>query len=95
MQVLKRPLLTEELAKMQEKGVYAFEVDRKANKYQIKEAVQKAYSVQVAAVNTMILPGKRKTRYAKGNITAGRTASYKKALVTLEKGEYIDVYENL
>lgn len=95
MQVLKKPLLTEKVAKLQDAGVYAFVVDRKANKFQIKEAVERTYNVQVATVNTMIMPGKSKTRYTKAGIISGRTNPFKKAIVKLEEGEYIDLYENV
>ena len=95
MQVLKKPLLTEKVAKMQDDSVFAFIVDRKANKYQIKEAVEKTYNVQVAAVNTMVMPGKPKSRYTKSGVLAGQTKPYKKALVRLEEGEYIDLYDNV
>jgi large subunit ribosomal protein L23 len=95
MQVLKKPILTEKVAKMQDDGVFAFIVDRKANKYQIKEAVEKTYNVQVATVNTMVMPGKPKSRYTKSGVLAGQTKPYKKALVKLQEGEYIDLYDNV
>ena len=95
MQVLKKPILTEKVAKMQDNGVFAFEVDRKANKYQIKEAVEKTYNVQVASVNTMVMPGKPKSRYTKAGVLAGQTKPYKKAMVQLLEGEYIDLYDNV
>jgi len=92
--VLKRPIVTEKVAKQQEKGVYAFEVDRNANKLQIKDAVEKMYNVQVSSVNTMVMPGKRKNRYTSAGVISGQTKPYKKAVVRLMDGEIIDIYEN-
>lgn len=95
MQVLKKPILTEKAALMQDDGVYTFEVDRNANKYQIKKAVEDMYNVQVATVNTMVMPGKPKSRYTKSGVLSGQTKPYKKALVKLVEGEFIDLYEGL
>lgn len=95
MQVLKRPILTEKAAVMQDDGVYTFEVDKNANKYQIKSAVESMYNVQVASVNTMVMPGKPKSRYTKSGVLSGQTKPYKKALVKLVEGEFIDLYEGL
>jgi len=94
MQVLKRPIVTEKANKLQGQGVYTFEVDRGANKFQIKEAVEKLYGVKVAAVNTMVKPGKPKSRYTRGGVVSGRTSAIKKALVKLAAGELIDLYDN-
>ena len=74
---------------------YGFVVAKDANKLQIKEAVEELYDVKVAEVNTMRYAGKRKQRYTKSGISAGRTASYKKAVVTLAEGEVIDFYSNI
>lgn len=95
MNVLKKPILTEKAAKMQDDGVYTFEVDRDANKYQIKQAVESMYNVQVASVRTIVMPGKPKTRYTKSGILSGQTKPFKKALVQLDEGEFIDLYEGL
>jgi large subunit ribosomal protein L23 len=94
MQVLKRPIVTEKANELQKTGVYTFEVARDANKFQIKEAVEKLYGVQVADVNTMIKPGKPKNRYTRGGVVSGQTRPIKKALVTLVAGELIDLYDN-
>lgn len=92
--VLKRPIVTEKVAKLQEKGVYAFEVDRNATKVQIKDAVEKMYSVQVDSVNTMVMPGKPKYRYGSAGVIAGQTKPFKKAIIRLMDGEIIDIYDN-
>ena len=74
---------------------YGFVVAKDANKLQIKQAVEELYDVKVTEVNTMRYAGKRKQRYTKSGISVGRTASYKKAVVTLAEGEEIDFYSNI
>ena len=96
MSVLKKPLITEKMTKTSEKlGQYGFLVDRTANKIQIKQAVEKMYNVTVASVNTMVAPGKAKTRYTKTGVVSGSSGSFKKAVVTLKKGDTIDFYSNI
>ena len=92
MSTLIKPLVTEKVSALNEKGKYGFVVDRKANKVEIKKAVEKAYGVTVESVNTMHYGGKDKTRYTKTRIIAGRTPGYKKAIVTVAEGEVIDFY---
>ena len=95
MSVLKKPLVTEKVSALNEKGKYGFFVDLNANKVEIKKAVEKQYGVNVVNVNTMSVMGKLKTRYAKTGILAGRQKNYKKAIVTLAEGEVIDFYSNV
>jgi large subunit ribosomal protein L23 len=96
MSVLKKPLITEKMTKTSEKlGQYGFIVDRNANKVQIKKAVEKLYNVTVDSVNTLTIAGKRKTRYTKTGFVSGSTGTYKKAVVTLKKGDTIDFYSNI
>ena len=96
MSILKKPLITEKMTKAGEKlGYYGFVVDYKANKIEIKLAIEKMYNVTVERINTMRVPGKIKTRYTKTGVTTGSTGSYKKAVVTLKKGETIDFYSNI
>ena len=96
MGVLIKPIITEKMTSEGEKlGKYAFEVEKKANKIQIKEAVEAAYDVTVEAVNTSIHPGKSKTRYTKTGIQHGRVGAYKKAIVTVKDGDVIDFYSNI
>jgi large subunit ribosomal protein L23 len=73
-------------------GKYAFKVIKTANKLEIKKAIEAAYNVKVEAVNTHVNVGKRKVRQTKGGISSGIKSSYKKAYVTLKKGETIDFY---
>jgi large subunit ribosomal protein L23 len=95
MSILKKPLVTEKVSSLNEKGKYGFIVDANANKVEIKQAVEKQYGVNVQSVNTMNVMGKMKTRYTKTGILAGRKPNYKKAIVTLAEGEVIDFYSNV
>jgi large subunit ribosomal protein L23 len=96
MEILKKPLLTEKVAQLTEKlNRFVFKVDHRANKIQIKAAVEEMYGVNVVAVNTMKYTGKLKTRSTKAGIVSGRIATYKKAVITLKDGETIDFYNNL
>jgi large subunit ribosomal protein L23 len=95
MSVLKRPLVTEKVSALNEKGKYGFIVDIRANKIEIKNAVEKQYGVTVEKVSTMRVMGKEKVRYTKSGTLKGRKPSYKKAIVTLANGEVIDFYSNI
>jgi len=95
MSILKRPLVTEKVSALNEKGKYGFIVDAEANKVEIKKAVEKQYGVNVERVNTMKVMGKMKTRYTKTGVLSGRRPNYKKAIVTLAEGEVIDFYSNV
>jgi large subunit ribosomal protein L23 len=92
-EVLIKPILTEKANGQQEKlRCYAFRVDRKANKLEIKKAIEEFYGVTIVEVNTLVVPGKNKTRYTKKGFTKGQKPAYKKALVTVAQGETIDLY---
>lgn len=95
MSVLKRPLVTEKVSALNEKGKYGFIVDINANKIEIKNAVEKQYGVTVEKVSTMRVMGKQKARYTKTGMLIGRKPNYKKAIVTLASGEVIDFYGNI
>ena len=96
MAIIIKPIVTEKMTRLSEKyNRFAFRVDPKATKCEIKEAVEKLYGVKVVAVNTMIVAGKNKGRYTKSGIIEGRTATYKKALVTVNEGETIDFFSNI
>jgi large subunit ribosomal protein L23 len=84
------------MTSIQEKqGKYGFIVDVKANKIEIKKAIESTYGVNVIKLNTLRYDGKAKSRYTKAGILSGRTASYKKAIVKLAAGETIDFYSNI
>ena len=74
---------------------YGFVVDKRANKVEIKKAVEAFYNVKVMDVNTMNYSGKVKARYTKAGYLVGRTNAYKKAIVTLAPGHEIDFYSNI
>ena len=95
MSILKRPLVTEKISALNEKGKYGFIVDVAANKLEIKQAVEKMYGVTVEKVNTISVMGKHKVRYTKAGVLAGRKPNYKKAIVKLKQGEVIDFYSNV
>jgi large subunit ribosomal protein L23 len=92
MSILKKPIVTEKVSALNESGRYGFIVDKKANKIQIRNAVEQNYGVTVESVNTMIYPGKAKSKYTKSKVIAGRTSSYKKAIIKVADGEIIDFY---
>ncbi|GGH78990.1 large subunit ribosomal protein L23 [Filimonas zeae] len=95
-EVLVKPILTEKANNQQEKlRRYAFRVSRKANKLEIKTAVEAFYGVSVVDVNTVVVPGKNKTRYTKAGFIKGVKPAYKKAYVTVAEGETIDLYANI
>jgi large subunit ribosomal protein L23 len=92
-EVLIKPILTEKANAQQEKlRRYAFKVNRRANKLEIKKAVEGFYGVTVIDVNTAVIPGKSKTRFTKAGYVKGQKPAYKKALVTVSEGETIDLY---
>ncbi len=95
MSVLIKPVVTEKVSALNEKGKYGFIVDRKANKVEIKKAVEQMYGVTVEDVNTMVYLGKKKTRYTKSRVISGRTPSFKKAIVTVAEGDVIDFYSEI
>jgi len=94
MRMLKKPLITEKVSALNEKGIYGLIVDKNANKIEIKKEVEKTYNVTVNSVNTMCYARKRKDRYTKLGMRFGKQSAYKKALVTLKEGEVIDFYSN-
>lgn len=96
MGILIKPIVTEKLTGLTEKlNRYGFIVDRKANKLQIKAAVEQFYNVTVADVNTVNYHGKRKSRYSKSGMLRGCMNHFKKAYVTLAGDDKIDFYSNI
>lgn len=91
--ILIKPLITEKAENLSEKlNQFTFLVDRKSNKIEIRKAIEKMYNVQVASVNTSIMPSKTRNRNTKAGFIRGSVSAYKKAVVTLAKGETIDLY---
>jgi large subunit ribosomal protein L23 len=96
MSVLIKPLITEKMTELSEKrNQYGFVVDRKANKVEIRKAIESQYNVTVTSINTMVYAGKSKRRYTKTAILDGRTNHFKKAVVTVADGDVIDFYANI
>lgn len=91
-EVLRRPLLTEKTNTQSDtENRYTFEVDRRANKLQIKEAVETAFDVRVLAVNVINVPGKQRRLGRQ----VGRRPGWKKAIVTLAAGQRIQLFEGV
>jgi large subunit ribosomal protein L23 len=89
--ILVEPVISEKATILREEGKYVFKVHPKANKYEIKEAVQKLFNVKVVDCTVMNVFGKMKrVRYR-----AGRTSNWKKAIVKLAPGETIKVFEGV
>ncbi len=94
--ILKKPIITEKLTEQGETlNKYGFIVDRKANKLQIRNAIEEMYGVTVESVNTMNYRGKERMRYTKAGIIRGKENDYKRAIVTLSEGDTIDFYSNI
>ena len=95
-EILIKPVVTEKMTAQAEKfRRYGFVVEKTANKIQIKNAVESMYGVKVDAVNTARYRGKVRIRNTKSGAISGRTSMYKKAVVTLSKGDAIDFFSNV
>ena len=91
-EIIKRPLITEKTSIQKELfNKVSFEVDRRANRIEIKKAIESVFNVRVASVQTMQITGKTKQR---GRIV-GKRRDWKKAIVTLMPGERIDFFEGV
>ena len=91
-----RPLITEKANSVSETlNCYTFAVSPDANKFQIKDIVEKLYNVRVTSVNTANYAGKRKRRWTKSGLLKGRKPAFKKAYVTVAEGQTIDYYNNI
>lgn len=96
MSVLIKPIITEKMTTDSElHNRYGFVVDPKANKLQIKDAIEATYGVSVKNVRTMNYGPSRKSRYTKTGVQHGKTNAYKKAIVDVADGNTIDFYSNL
>lgn len=90
-EVLRRPIITEKATLLHEADKYAFEVSKDASKPQIRQAVEKAFNVRVAKVSVMTVPGKTR-RMGRREITS---SPWKKAVVSLEPGHKISLFEGM
>ena len=96
MNVLIKPILTEKItAESELYNRYGFMVNSKANKIQIKDAVEAIYNVSVKKVRTVNCAPKRKSKLTKTGVQNSKTNAYKKAIVDVKEGEIIDFYSNL
>lgn len=95
-QILVRPLITEKMTNISaDSGKYGFLVNPKANKIQIKNAIEKKFDVHVVSVKTINHPGKTKSQFRKSGKFEGKTARFKKAIITLKEGEKIELFEQV
>lgn len=93
--IIIKPIVSEKSEVLASNGTqnqYAFVVDRKANKIEIKAAIEEKFGTTVVAVNTTIMPAKPKSRNTRGGVISGNVSAYKKAYVTLATGEELDFY---
>lgn len=96
MNLIIKPIVTEKMTALSEKyNRYGFVVDRRADKLQIKKAVEDMYGVKVDSVNTLIQRGKDTSRYTKAGMIKGKKSSFKKAIVQLKEGDQIDFYSGI
>ena len=100
MSVLKKPLVSEKMALLNERqglkfNQYAFKVEITSTKPEIKKEVEDIYGVDVKSVRTMIYAGKSRQRYTRTGFVSGKSPRYKKAIVTLATGAEIDFYKNI
>ncbi|MCG8344169.1 MAG: 50S ribosomal protein L23 [Chlorobiales bacterium] len=90
---LLQPWLTEKSTRLTEKdGQYAFKVKAAANKTDIKRAIEEKFGVEVQSVRTANCLGKSKRQYTRKGLIAGKKNDWKKAVITLKKGQVIDYY---
>jgi large subunit ribosomal protein L23 len=93
--ILIRPLYTEKIAKLQDsENKYAFEVNRNANKIEIRNEIEKRFDVRVEKIQTMNVRGKMRQQMTRAGRFFGRQPDWKKAVVTLADGDKIDLFEN-
>ncbi len=96
MSILIKPIITEKATAISElNNCYTFQVDTKANKVEIKKAVEAAYGVSVEKVRTINVRPDRSTKFTKTGVQHGKTSAVKKAIVQLAEGEMIDLYSNM
>jgi large subunit ribosomal protein L23 len=96
MDIIIRPIVTEKMNRQGDSlSKYGFMVSTEANKLQVKLAIEKLYGVNVSTVNTIKYSGKSKSRNTRSGVMRGKASAFKKAIVTLAKGDKIDFYSNI
>lgn len=94
--VLISPLITEKMTNLTaDTGKYGFLVNPKSNKIEIAKAIEKKFDVHVETIRTINHPGKMKTQFRKSGRFSGKTSKFKKAIITLKKGETIEIFEQV
>ncbi len=93
--IIYRPIVTEKMTSIQDKGIYAFAVEPRATKIDIARAVAAKFNVTVLNVRTMNYKGKTKTQMTRRGRFTGKTSRFKKAVVTLKEGDVINLFENV
>lgn len=93
MSIIIKPIISEKANYLTDlRGAYSFLVNPKANKIQVKKAVEEVYGVKVADVRTMIYAPKVSSKHTKKGLQVGKTSKLKKAIVSLAEGEVIDIF---
>ncbi len=97
-EVIKRPVITEKTTRLKEMGQYVFEVDPRANRQQVKQAVEKLFNVRVLAVRIINVPAKRRRDWRARILSSKpkqvvRRPGWKKAIVQVAPGQTIDIFE--
>ena len=96
MEISIKPVLTEKATRLAEKlNVYTFAVSPDATKGQIKNLIEDLYGVKVVRVNTAVMRAKNKSRWTKSGLLRGKTAQWKKAIVSVAEGQNIDFFSNI
>jgi large subunit ribosomal protein L23 len=94
--IIFKPVITERTTALKESSnKFVFEVDPRANKREIKQAVEKLFGVTVKEIRTSIIRGKSKTTFMRGGRFTGKRPDRKKAIVTLASGEKIDIFDQV
>ncbi|MBD3425315.1 MAG: 50S ribosomal protein L23 [Candidatus Latescibacteria bacterium] len=94
--IILKPVITEKSTMLRERAnKFVFEVNPRANKNQIKDAIEQFFNVKVRKINTCNVRGKMKTRFTRGGRFSGRLPDRKKAIVTLARGDSIDIIDQV
>lgn len=94
--IIRKPIVTERSTRLREQSnKFVFSVDPRANKMEIKRAVEEMFDVQVLAVRTSTVLGKLKVMHTRKGVSSGRRATWKKAYVTLAEGQSIELFDSV
>jgi len=94
--IILKPVITERTTILKEESnKFVFEVNPRANKKQIREAIEKFFNVKVKSVNTSVVRGKQKTTFRRAGRFTGKRPDRKKAIISLAKGDTIDIFDQV